>query len=630
MSGLYLTWPPQSGGSNSGIVGSITAQLIGFSIGSMDGLAASQFGAAVSSNSVFMQSASLTAPGVVNRVAQSFSGQKTFAQPIQVSTFGASPVLSDGTGLFTNGSVDLTNQVTGLLPLANMNLSVGSTTGNGPVNPVPMSPNGATLASNSIYLQVSTAAFSGLVTQTGFQTLGGTKQFLSGPIIQGISASSILRVNGSNRVVSASVSLTAEVTGILPAANLPPLSSITGSVSLTNQVSGLLPLSNMNLVVGTLDAAANSNDGATLGSNSLYMQSASGTAPGLVTSSSTQIFGGAKVFANTVTVPGGTANLPSLVLGTSETNTGLYKVAANQVGVTVGGTQQGLWTSGGYTTTTTKATSFLFGGGGGGNLIQTVSTVSAYGFAWPGSMIVGSTSVFTVSSGSGQGSWSPANGVQVKTYTSLGSNSYVTPTGAKALKITVVGGGGGGGACGTGGASNAFGGGGGGGGTCILWLGGPTGSYSVTVGAGGQAGGVVGSTGGTGSASQFGGIVSVNGGGGGGPGGVAAAGAFFGAAAGVGAGSGSIGSGITQGFIFIQGSDGSTGISLSANQGLGGSGGATPFGGGVSGRNSSAGAGPNGYPYGGGGGGAVCLNGSGAANGGVGGSGVVIVEAYFA
>lgn len=179
--------------------------------------------------------------------------------------------------------------------------------------------NGASVSSNSIFLQSFTATFPGLVNSTS-QTFSGVKTFAIAPILNSLTASAILRLDGSKNITVGSVSLTNDVTGnlplsqtqgslslttqvvgILPAANLPPLSGITGSISLTTQVSGLLPQSNIGSLsasysVAAIDTAATSLNGGVIGSNSLYFQSASTTVPGLMNTSTTQSFTGLKSF----------------------------------------------------------------------------------------------------------------------------------------------------------------------------------------------------------------------------------------------------------------------------------------------------------------------------------------------
>ena len=83
--------------------GSMTWVVIGggtsvLSVGALDGQAANAFGATIATNSLFLQSASATFPGLVNNTTQSFSGNKTFT-----GTIGASNLSGTNTGDVTIG-----------------------------------------------------------------------------------------------------------------------------------------------------------------------------------------------------------------------------------------------------------------------------------------------------------------------------------------------------------------------------------------------------------------------------------------------------------------------------------------------------------------------------------------------
>lgn len=214
MSGLYILYPSAASGGGG------TLSSVSFSVGALDGQSPTPQGGSVSSNSIFMQSATATFPGLVNSTSQTFSGVKTFTSgPILSSLSINAQVSTNALGALVSSSVSLTSQVTGNLPLS--------------------------------------------------QTQG-------------------------------SLSLTTQVVGVLPAANLPPLSSITGSVSLTTQVSGILPQSNIGstsavYLIGSTDTYTTSVNGATIGSSSLYLQSASSAFPGIM-SVGLQQFSGLKSF----------------------------------------------------------------------------------------------------------------------------------------------------------------------------------------------------------------------------------------------------------------------------------------------------------------------------------------------
>lgn len=67
--GTYVIWPPSSGGGGGGS-GATT-------VGSMDAQAASAFGGVIVGNTLYLQSATATAPGLVNNTTQVWTGQKT-------------------------------------------------------------------------------------------------------------------------------------------------------------------------------------------------------------------------------------------------------------------------------------------------------------------------------------------------------------------------------------------------------------------------------------------------------------------------------------------------------------------------------------------------------------------------
>ncbi len=119
----------------------------------------------------------------------------------------------------------------------------------GPLDGAALNRFGATIGSFSLYMQSASATIPGLVSSAA-QTYAGVKTFNSAPIINTLSATAPVKTDGSKALVSGSISLTADVTGILPANNITPLSGLNGSVSLTGQVSGILPAANITPLSG--------------------------------------------------------------------------------------------------------------------------------------------------------------------------------------------------------------------------------------------------------------------------------------------------------------------------------------------------------------------------------------------
>lgn len=194
--------------------------------------------------------------------------------------------------------------------------------------------------------------------------------------------------------------------------------------------------------------------------------------------------------------------------------------------------------------------------------------------------------------------------------------------GAKQLKVTTIGGGGaGGGTVATAGGSSAFGSGGSSGGLAIAMLdvGALAASFTATVGAGGT--GVNGGNGNSGVTTSFSTYCAATGGGGGQASGSGTAASVSAISSGPGTG--------TIGDILLPGNFGLVGLRLAATAGMAGAGAPGPYGGNVTTSNFTTAAGvsaaaANGSGSGGGG----AYGGSGAASqiGGVGASGIIIIE----
>lgn len=227
MAGNYSVFPSSSSG------GSGNLSSISFSIGVYDSKAPVSQGASVSSNSIFLQSATSTLPGMISSNSQTFAGVKTFSSAPNFSSLTASlPIQTDGSmnaislGIALNsltqttGSLSLTGQVIGVLPANNV---IGINALNGSVS-LTTQVSGILPLANTSLIPIPT------------QTTGSLS--LTTQVVGVLPAANL---PAGTQI--GSVSLTAQVSGILPAANLPTGTQI-GSVSLTTQISGTLPIAN--------------------------------------------------------------------------------------------------------------------------------------------------------------------------------------------------------------------------------------------------------------------------------------------------------------------------------------------------------------------------------------------------
>lgn len=250
-----------------------------------------------------------------------------------------------------------------------------------------------------------------------------------------LGAAGVLTIGSGSSIVSGSVSLIAQVSGILPAANLPAGTQI-GSVSLTNQVSGILPVANssrLDQLVGSVSLttqvsgilpSANLPVGTQIGSVSLTGQ-VSGILPvlnGGTGKSTTSIVIGSVTFAQTAPGNTYTLNYPAAQGGAT---TGLQNDGSgNLTWATVLTTPTNALT---VTTATIGSVSVTSSAGG-----------VAYTVKFPGAQ--GSTSSVLQNDGAGNLSWAPigftfSNTGAVKTasatdnWHSMASNSLNLTTG---------------------------------------------------------------------------------------------------------------------------------------------------------------------------------------------------------
>lgn len=599
-------------------------------VGTIDGASANSNGATIGSNSLFMQSATASFPGVVSTSSQNFRGQKSFTDPVIFLTspelFALSPsapLRTNASQFITVGSLSLTNDVNGILPVVFGGTSVGtvlpfSVLSNNTANPnvwtsnqslvlggqdvvdiavamqatssastyyqniIQNSSNGSqsstdyivnnnlgTSSSNYVDLGMNSSTFIGAGSlqkaNAGYLYVNsgdlviGTQQPNTVHFLANNSSQDALQINTVNQLV------VPQFSGIGIVVN--SASGILSSVPLLPQSLGGATGSNTgDLSIVAFGTTPNANGGSIAAGQVLTLQPASVTLPGGI-SAVAQTFGGAKSFATSV-------QSPSIIVGsltfTQSAGGGTYPLIypANQG-------------AGGQALTNSSGTGILSWSAvltnpmtGVGDLIVGSSTGTAVRF--PGST---SNSVSYLASQATAGStnfptWNVFRPPTVQKFLAIGSASYTVPTGAFYIVVEMVGGGGGGGGSGT-------------------------------------SGTVVGATG---SSSIFGTSLLVANGGLGGN-----------ALAGGAGGNASLGSG-PIGLSLVGGSGTGAGTSLATFDINGGPGGASAFGGTGAGATAAGGAGVASTGGGGGGAGAITtLNANGGGGGGSGG----FVRAYI-
>lgn len=150
-----------------------------------------------------------------------------------------SPLRSDANGLPTVGSLSLTNEVVGNLPLSQTSGSISLT--NKVVGNLPLSQ-----TSGSISLTAQVSGVLPAANSSGLNLLSGSVSLIN-QVVNNLPLSQ----------TSGSISLTAQVSGILPAAQVGIIditAGTSGSVSLVNKVVGNLPVTNLNS--GTASSSA--------------------------------------------------------------------------------------------------------------------------------------------------------------------------------------------------------------------------------------------------------------------------------------------------------------------------------------------------------------------------------------
>ncbi len=360
MAGQFFISPPQSGGSTGSV------SIVPYTVGPIDTAPANPNGGLIGSNTLFFQSATATFPGLVSSANQTFSGTKNFNSPISIAQ-----------GTVTSPSLYLNTDSTSGLYQNGINQ----------------------WAVSFIGVKVINFGTSGLIVTGDISAIGSTGGTLKST---SLSPSAPVKSNGTNVLVSGSISLTVDVTGNLP------LSQTQGSLSLTTQVVGLLPIANGgatgsntgDISIAAFGSAPNSG-GASIGTGQVFtFQPASAAQPGGV-STGTQEFGGAKTFISTRTTTStiGSVSITSSAIG------GAYTITLPGAQGVLGSLPQNdgsgnlAWSTALRLTSVTAATGTL------GSVSITSSAIgAAYTITLPGAQ--GGANTALLNDGAGKLSWS--------------------------------------------------------------------------------------------------------------------------------------------------------------------------------------------------------------------------------
>lgn len=345
MATTYITYPQNSGGAGS--TGSVTG--VPYIVGPLDGAVANNFGGTIGSFTFYQQSATASLPGVVSSAAQTFAGAKSFTgfvaagntspkYNLHVGGLTGALTCFDGAGVAQSPTMAAqTSSGYSMIMVAvsgagnnrrasffmdEPNLLWGMSQSNSSGVPLPF----VIRTSTGEQFRIGSTGFVGIKTSTpvsnldvnGSMTVRGSV-FITGSVSFVNYQQLPLRVGAAGVLINGSISLSTEVSGILPSSMV--LGSVTGSPYL----------------VGPFNSAASNVNGATIGSSSLYMQGATATAPGLVSSAS-QTFAGSKTFTSPVLVPNGSVTVPSVAFSV-ETNTGIYYIGTSSFALAVSGVQ---------------------------------------------------------------------------------------------------------------------------------------------------------------------------------------------------------------------------------------------------------------------------------------------------
>ncbi len=337
-----LSWAAGSGGGVT-------------TVGAIDSQAPSANGGVISGANLYFQSASNTAPGLVNTSAQTFAGNKTFANvlsPTMTYLDGANTVaISAATGTTSysltlpiaqagGAGYVLSNDGAGALSWVAPGGGGGVTTVGAYDSQAPAA-NGGVISGANLYFQSASATVPGMVS-TAAQSFAGAKTFTSI-----LSPAYAVTGSTSGQVNISASAITTTYPLVLPAAQG------AASTFLQNDGSGnlswVVPGASGVTTVGAYDSQAPAANGAVISGNNIYFQSATSTEPGMVNVAA-QTFAGVKTFNSAPVLNSVTASLPLKVDAGKAIVSGAIDLATAEVtGVLPeikGGTNQSTYATG--------------------------------------------------------------------------------------------------------------------------------------------------------------------------------------------------------------------------------------------------------------------------------------------
>lgn len=230
------------------------------SIGTIDSQTKSANGAVISVNSLVLQSADASNPGLVTASgSQTFAGTKTFSGAV-TATNASNALGGNGSGLT---SLNATNLSSGTVATGRISGSYTGITGTGALAAGSIASGFGTISTGNTISTTSTITGATINATTTFQVAGN--------------AGAGMTCTGGQFIQNATVQ-----GGIITAG---ACAAATSGVT----------------TVGTLDSQTKNANGAVISGSAIYMQSADASNAGLVTASGTQTFAGNKVFTGDTT-----------------------------------------------------------------------------------------------------------------------------------------------------------------------------------------------------------------------------------------------------------------------------------------------------------------------------------------